>query len=290
MKIENNNIRIEVNSHGAELTSLKKNDTEYLWQGDATYWGRHAPILFPIVGKVWNGTYRVEGKEYHLPQHGFARDMDFATIAEGPDYLELALESCDETQSVYPYDFRLGVRYSLKENSLCCRWTVRNTGKKKMFYQIGAHPAFNYRNFDPKDTIHGMMAFLNESLSTAKPVMRGCIGEGGCRTEMAQQKVPMILPLTDKLFEHDALLLEDGKTRHVVLRDKGAKEYLRLSCNAEVFGIWSPAGKKAPFVCIEPWMGRCDRVGFEGDISERDFIQSLEPDEERDFVYTIEVI
>lgn len=289
MRLQNDIISIEVAEHGAELLSLKKGDTEYIWQGDPQFWGRHAPILFPIVGQVWNKTYRVNGREFHLPQHGFARDRDFVVL----DYdsaIVMRLKSDDQSRTVYPYDFVLTARYELKANIVDCRWTVMNSGKDRMYYQIGAHPAFYYRDFCHSDRMHGMLTVENLTRSAVKPIIRGVI-EDGFRAERAKPvKIFNILPLEQSTFDRDALLLEDGQTQVVGLRDKRGKEYLRLTSDCQVFGIWSPSGKNAPFVCVEPWMGRCDRVGFTGDISERDFIQQLESGEARDFVYSIEVL
>lgn len=289
MKLDNGTIAIEVAPHGAELTSLRKSDTEYLWQADPRYWARHAPILFPIVGQVWNGTYRVDGTEYHLPQHGFARDRDFTPL-EADNAIVMQLQSDDMTREVYPYDLLLTARYTLHANAVRICWTVKNTGNKMMHYQIGAHPGFNYPHFDPADKIHGMLTVENLTRSAVKPIIRGII-ENGFRAERQKKlKICNIMPLQRDTFDHDALLLEDGQTQIITLRDKHAREYLRLTCDCQVFGIWSPTGKNAPFVCLEPWMGRCDSVGFSGDISERDFIQHLEPGQERDFIYTIEIL
>lgn len=289
MKLQNEFIAIEVAEHGAELLSLKRGDTEYIWQGDPLFWGRHAPILFPIVGQVWEGAYRVNGREYHLPQHGFARDRDFEAV-EDADAIVMRLESDDRSREVYPYEFVLTARYTLHANVVRCCWTVRNSGAERMYYQIGAHPAFYYRDFDAADKMHGMLTVENLTGSAVKPIIRGVI-EGGFRAERERSmKICNIMPLEGRTFDHDALLLEDGQTQVVGLRDKKAREYLRLTSDCQVFGIWNPTGKDAPFVCIEPWMGRCDRVGFDGDISERDFIQQLEPGDERDFVYSIEAI
>lgn len=289
MRLQNDIISIEVAEHGAELLSLKKGDTEYIWQGDPQFWGRHAPILFPIVGQVWNKTYRVNGREFHLPQHGFARDRDFEVL-DHDSAIVMRLKSDDQSRTVYPYDFVLTARYELKANIVDCRWTVMNSGKERMYYQIGAHPAFYYRDFCHSDRMHGMLTVENLMRSAVKPIIRGVI-EDGFRAERAKPvKIFNILPLEQSTFDRDALLLEDGQTQVVGLRDKRGKEYLRLTSDCQVFGIWSPSGKNAPFVCVEPWMGRCDRVGFTGDISERDFIQQLEPGEARDFVYSIEVL
>lgn len=290
MKLSNGTISIEVAEHGAELLSLKKGDTEYIWQGDPQFWGRHAPILFPIVGQVWNGTYRVAGEEYHLPQHGFARDRDFKFLGDEENLLRFRLVSDDESRKVFPYDFELTAEYRLSGKSVEVCWRVRNCGASTMYYQIGAHPAFLYRQFDPQENLHGSLSVANLTGSAVKPIIRGALCDG-FRVEREQpMKIRQLLPLESHTFDHDALLLEDGQTKIVTLHDKAGKPYLRLTSDCQVMGLWSPKGKAAPFVCIEPWMGRCDRHGFTGDISQRDFIQSLPPAEESEFRYTVEVL
>lgn len=288
IKLNNEYISIEVSKHGAELRSIKYNDKEYLWQADAKYWGRSAPILFPIVGQVWNGTYRVNGTPYKMSQHGFARDMDFEPISGKEGTFRLC--SNEETLAKYPYSFELVATYALQGKQVQCVWTVKNTGDSTMYYQIGAHPGFYYRDFDENDAMHGMITVENLSKSAVKPIIRGVI-EGGFRASRAKAtKISCIMLLDNNTFAQDALLLEDGQTKIITLRDKKAKEYIRVTSDCQVYGIWSPTGKNAPFVCLEPWMGRCDSVGFEGDISEREFIQKLEPNQSQDFSYTIEIL
>lgn len=290
MKLSNGTISIEVASHGAELLSLTKGDTEYIWQGDPQFWGRHAPILFPIVGQVWNGTYRVKGEEYRLPQHGFARDRDFSLVRSDEEMIALRLVSDEESRSVYPYDFELIAEYRLRGQTVDICWRVRNCGEENMYYQIGAHPAFLYRQFDPADPLHGSLSVANLTGSSVKAVVTGELCDG-FRVERNQpMKIRHLLPLEPHTFNHDALMLEDGQAKRITLHDKQGHPYLRLTSDCQVMGLWSPKGKAAPFVCIEPWMGRCDRHGFTGDIAERDFIQALGPSEEREFRYTVEVL
>lgn len=290
MKLSNGIISIEVSAHGAELLSLTQGDTEYIWQGDPQFWGRHAPILFPIVGKVWNGTYHVAGREYRLPQHGFARDRDFVLLRADEEALAFRLASDEESRKVYPYDFELTAEYRLNRKSVEVCWRVRNSGAQVMHYQIGAHPAFLYRQFDPQAPLHGSLSVANLTGSSVKTAVTGELSDG-FRVERAQpMKIRHLLPLEPNTFDHDALMLEDGQAKIVTLHDKQGRPYLRLTSDCQVMGLWSPKGKAAPFVCVEPWMGRCDRQGFEGDISERDFIQVLGPGEEREFRYTVEVM
>ena len=127
-KLSNSTLTISVAAHGAELQSIQKEGKEYLWQGDARFWGRRSPVLFPCVGRVWNNVYRHNGKTYEIGQHGFARDMDFERVHQTEDEITYRLESTDETLSKFPFPFELGISYQLKGNRVIVKWQVRNTG------------------------------------------------------------------------------------------------------------------------------------------------------------------
>ena len=295
MRIENDRIAAEIDLHGAELTSLKKRDTdeELIWTADKQYWGRHAPMLFPIVGKVWNGEYRVGDEIYSLPQHGFARDHDFKLLCQDKESVTLCLESDDQSLKVYPYRFRIEATYRLEDNTLVVEWRIKNPGSETMFFQIGAHPGFNYREFSKDDFIHGYFRVI----SGDEPVRRLVIGQltpDGYRSEnaaMIELDSDAMLPITPGLFTNDALVLEEYQTDQIILYDKDCNPYISVETpDAPVWGLWSPPSKNAPFVCIEPWMGRCDFQGYQGDITGRDYINSLEAGKSSAFCYRITAI
>ncbi len=295
MIIQNDKISAAIDLHGAELTSLKKqgSDEELIWTADKEYWGRHAPMLFPIVGKVWNGEYRVGDKIYRLPQHGFARDLNFTVLCQDTDSVVMALESNEDTLKVYPYKFRIEASYKLDDNTLTVEWRIKNPGQETMYFQIGAHPGFNYRDFDKNDFIHGYFRLTQAE----EPVNRLIIGQltpDGYRSEnagMIELDSDAMLPLTPGLFSRDALVLEEYQIDQVILYDKDCTPYIAVETkDAPVWGLWSPPAKNAPFVCIEPWMGRCDCQGYEGDISGRDYINKLEPGKSAAFAYRITAV
>ena len=295
MIIQNDKISAVIDIHGAELTSLKKqgNEEELIWTADKDYWGRHAPMLFPIVGKVWNGEYRVGDSVYRLPQHGFARDLNFTVLCQDTDSVVMALESNEDTLKVYPYKFRIESTYRLEDSTLVIEWRIKNPGQETMFFQIGAHPGFNYRDFDKNDFIHGYFRLIQAE----EPVSRLIIGQltaNGYRSEsagMIELDSDAMLPITPGLFAGDALVLEEYQLDQVILYDKECTPYITLECkDAPVWGLWSPPGKNAPFVCIEPWMGRCDCEGYEGDINGRDYINKLAPGKSTAFTYRITAV
>ena len=264
MKLQNEHIFIEVSTHGGELVSLQNASSgeELLWCGDKTFWGRHAPILFPIVGKVAKGLYRVEGQDFGLGQHGFARDNDFSVIESNESHILLALHSNDETLKHFPWAFELTAEYRLEASKVRILWNVKNTDNKLMYFQIGAHPAFYLRHYSPSDPVHGYVQFHED-----------------------------LLELNSHTFDNDALIIEDPTIARMTLTDKDMRPYLRVSSpQAEVWGIWAPSKEGCPFVCLEPWCGRKDNDDFCGDVSQREYIHSLAPSETFTFEYDIELL
>lgn len=279
--------RIQVSTNGAELQSLIANGREYLWQGDSAFWGRRAPILFPIVGRLVNDTLRIEGQEYTMKQHGFARDADFE---ERDGWYVLVEEGIDN----YPYSYKLAVQYIIEGNTLKSNWQVRNLGDKAMHFQIGAHPALLLPDYDADESLQGFIRFYDKEGTPVSPLVHHCL-DGGLRcpydTPMALNNDEGLLTLNDKTFENDALLIEGGQVASAALLDKYGHEVLCVSCpQADAFGIWAPNKPGCPFVCIEPWCGIADRVGFNGDIKERDCIHCLLPNKTYIFKYSISIV
>lgn len=282
--LENDYLRIVADEEGAELTSVysKKDSAEYLWQADERYWKRHAPVLFPIVGSLSGKKLVIDGVDYPMGQHGFARDKAFRLSSKTDDAIWFVLDSDEETMKLYPYAFRLEIGYVLRENAVKTIWRVTNTGDGPVLhYQIGGHPAFNcpaadsfFFHFDTKAPIRyrllngqGLLVDKEHELATED-------GYYEFRKDM---------------FDKDALIIEGGQAGEVSLCLPDKKACLTVIFDSPLFGLWSPAGKNAPFVCIEPWYGRADRDAFSGDISEREYDQALGKGESREYSYTIRV-
>lgn len=155
--ISNSQLTIRVSPHGAELCNIVCNGKEYLWQADPSFWKRHSPVLFPIVGSVWENEYRIDGATYNLTQHGFARDMNFELIREQPDELRYRLADNEESRRRYPFPFRLEIGYRIQGKQIEVLWEVKNTGDKELHFQIGAHPAFYFPAFDMKSNERGIL-------------------------------------------------------------------------------------------------------------------------------------
>ena len=287
--LKNKFLTVEVNEHGAELQSIRKGEVEYLWQGDPVYWGRRSPVLFPIVGSVWEKRYRIAGKEYEMGQHGFARDMDFMLVSQSEGEVRYRLESTEETLAKYPYPFVLEIAYKLHDNKLDVIWDVTNPSSEPIYFQIGAHPAFNYPDYSAEASERGFLSFgKNEGLECIRIKEKGCVD--------VDVKYPLeipsdgLLPIASDTFDAiDTIMLQDSQIDQVGMFRADGTPWLKMTFDAPVVGIWSPPGKVAPFICLEPWYGRCDRAGYEGDYTERDWVNRLAPGEGFHSVYTIEI-
>lgn len=285
--LENNEIRIEVDSHGAELRSLKDKclGREYMWCGDASYWGRISPVLFPVVGCYRDKICRHKGKTYSLPQHGFARDMEFSFLGQTEDEIGFRLTDTEETRANYPFAFDLQIRYRIHGRSLQVIWTVQNPADETMYFSIGGHPAFAA----PKRETDKTTCYV--AFEGAKKLQIRKIADG-LATEKVQELSLLeggLLPVTEKLFADDALVVENKQTGRVSLLDENREKYLTVSFDAPLFGVWTPPGKNAPFICIEPWYGRCDKKNFTGELAQREWGNELASGELFRAAYTVEV-
>ncbi len=285
MILKNHKITLEVSTHGAELLSLKSGGREYMWNGDAAYWNRHAPILFPAVGKPFENTIRIDGKAYTMKQHGFARDSEFEEVGDNTLRM-LGAEDHDN----YPYRYDLEACYRLDGNIVEITWKVTNRDSRDMHFQIGAHPGFMLPDYNAADAIHGYMRYLDREGKAVSPTITSALADGN-RVPLAQpQTIPAVMPLTADTFAHDALVFEQGQVAEAVLCDKQGRAVLSVLCpQAEAFGIWAPHKEGCPFVCLEPWCGICDANGYCGDIADRTYSHRLAPSEQYQFTYKIKL-
>ncbi|HKM04796.1 MAG TPA: aldose 1-epimerase family protein [Lachnospiraceae bacterium] len=284
--LQNDKIAISVDSLGAELRSLKdiRTGQEYMWEANPIFWGRTSPILFPIVGSLKDKRYTYHEKTYTLPQHGFAREMEFSLLKKEDHKICLGIQSNGDTLEDYPFLFTLEIEYEIKDRQVEIIWRVRNKDQKKMHFSIGGHPAFicpfipntkkteHYIQFDVK----------NKVISTS-------IVEGGlaAHSQVTIELDNGMLPITEDLFDLDALIIEEHQAHRVALLTPNKKPYLTVEFKAPLFGIWSPPKKNAPFICIEPWYGRCDKYDFHGSLENREWSNTLDPSEKFEESYKI---
>jgi galactose mutarotase-like enzyme len=276
VELRNEQISIIVSEKGAELQSIKDaNGKEYLWQGDPKFWPRRSPILFPIVCSVNNDTYQVEGQEYHLPRHGFARDMEFKLIGKSERKVTFALESNEDTKKVYPYDFTLSVSYTLEDNKIGVIWHVLNTDKQEIHFQIGGHPAFNIPNMKAGDNQSGCIRLDN------KEPMDALHSYGDGSHEM--DEIPFIeaengiMELSNNTWRNDSIKIHKSQLHRAELLNKAGEAEVTVEFRTPVIAFWSPYGKEAPFVCIEPWYGIGDPRSFKGEFKDKPLMNHLLP-------------
>ena len=269
-QIRNESLTLEIDDHGAEMKSLIDNCSgqEYLWCGDAAYWGRTSPVLFPLVGNYREKQSCFDGKWYSLSQHGFARDMDFELVSEKGDEIWFALEDSPETLEKYPFGFRLELGYRLQGRAVEVLWKVTNKNDREMYFSIGGHPAFNCPLREGEKQTDYRIGF-----DTCEPLTASVLDENGTVSERTKvlELTDGMLQITDSLFDEDALIVEHDQAHKVALYTPEGEKYLEVRFEAPLFGIWSPAGKHAPFVCIEPWYGRSDRADFGQKLEEREW-------------------
>ena len=283
----NGKLSIEVSAHGAELCSIFSNGKEYLWQADPAFWKRHSPVLFPIVGSVWENEYRNEGTTYALTQHGFARDMEFTLILEHDDEVRYQLVSNEETLKKYPFPFCLEIGYRIHGKKIDVTWEVKNTGEKEMHFQIGAHPAFYFPEFDAATKDRGFFVFDRKSdLEYIMPTEKGCVSP---ERHVLKLNKEGLMPIDIHTFDCDTYIFDNKQLKKITLLDKKKKPHISLEFNSPLVALWSPTKTHpdCPFVCIEPWYGRCDSVGYSGELKDREWIQKLEPKETFDVEYKI---
>ena len=287
--LQNDILTVQVSEHGAELQSIRKGDCEYLWQGDPTYWGRRSPVLFPIVGSVWQKQFRVDGQVYEMGQHGFARDMDFELVCVSDTEVWYKLESTEDTLKAYPWPFILEIGYKLDGDSVEVLWKVTNPGDKEMYFQIGAHPAFNYPEYDPETVDRGYVAFdKTEGLHRTGFKGMGCVDPDSAYPLTLDEDGLLALK-RDTFDPIDTIMLQGDQVHKVAFMKPDKSPYLTVTFDAPVVAIWSPPKRNAPFFCIEPWYGRCDRADFTGEYKDRDWVNALAPGATFAASYTIQM-
>jgi galactose mutarotase-like enzyme len=257
---------------GAELRSLKhaKTGLEYMWQANPDFWGKHSPVLFPIVGSLKNDRYLFNGESYALPRHGFARDKVFSAHQTDDNEVVFTLEEDEEILKVYPFKFRLQLKYRLDETGLSCTYIVHNPSENALWFSVGGHPAFNVPLM-PDTTYDDYYLTFNKD----EPLIRWHLQEGLISNETSVLEATNgRLNLNPSLFHEDAIVLKNLKSTQVTLGcDKHAHGFHFDFSGFPYLGIW--AAKDAPFVCIEPWCGHADTVGHNQQLTEKPGIERL---------------
>lgn len=272
IELKNEQLTICISEKGAELQSIKDSDgREYMWQAGPE-WPRHSPILFPIVCSVNNNTYVVDGKEYHLPRHGFARDAEFRVMSHcsTDKRVSLLLRDSEETHEVYPFGFELIVTYELVGNRIVITWRVNNIDEQEIHFQIGGHPAFNM----PGGKLKGRIELDKEGpITTLKTYPDGTIE----MVEVPLDAYKGVMNIDEEFFLNDSVKIHNCQTSRAILLDTNGEPSVTVDYCTPVCAFWSPYGKQAPFVCIEPWYGIGDPIGFKGEFKDKPLMNHLLP-------------
>lgn len=281
--LSNGRLGAAIKADGAELCSLTLDGRELLWQAGPE-WPRHAPVLFPIVGRLKDDTLRHGGRTYRMTQHGFARDRRFAWGEHTATLCRLSLSDDAQTRALYPFAFRLELIFELDAEGLTIRHRITNPGDETMPASLGVHPAFLWPLQDnvPKEA-HELL-FETDEPEPIRRVDGGLLSPHPEPTPIEGRR----LPLSEGLFTRDAVILDRPASRSVRY---GAPGTPTLTMSWEGFrelGIWSkPTG--APFLCIEPWHGHASPADFDGEFADKPGLLHLAPGAMRELSYRIAV-
>ena len=279
--IKNDLLYAEISHFGAELCCLKDNDNiEYIWEGNPDIWGKHSPILFPIVGSLKNDTYHYNDNNFHLSRHGFARDMEFKLIEKQENSATFSLEFSEETLQLYPFKFELQIIYILKQNSLTIAYKVINKDELQLPFSIGGHPAFAL----PNRFENYSLEFEKQELLNYHLLENNLISNETQSLELNDKKTP----LNYNLFKNDALIFKTLESNSLTILEND-KPFLRLHFNDfPNLGIWTKLN--APFLCIEPWFGYSDTTESSGNLLDKEGIVLLDSKQTFKSIFSIEII
>jgi galactose mutarotase-like enzyme len=285
--LENDQLKVQVKAKGAELDSIfsKETSLEYMWGGDAKFWNKKSPILFPIVGTLKQNTYLYNNKAYVLTRHGFARDKDFSIAEQSDTSVTFTLASNEQTLVNYPFPFKLDVIYSLQGSSVEVSYRVMNTGTENMYFSIGGHPAFRVPL--EKKLVYEDYFFEFDQLENA---YRWLISSEGL---LEPNTVPLVinskvLPITKELFRNDAIVFKYLNSTKIALKSDKSEHGVEVSFPHFPFiGLW--AAPNADFVCIEPWCGIADSTTSKQDFINKEGINLLVAGEDFERTWTVTV-
>jgi len=287
--IENGVLRAAVSETGAEMQSLQSIETgfEYLWQGDSRWWGRRSPVLFPIVGGLWDGVCHISGQTVHIPKHGLLRSAPWRVVEREKDRVKLEHISTVGDFATFPFAFAITADYALRGGRMVVTFEVKNLGSADLWFQVGGHPGLNLPHWNATQRVDGYLLLEGE------PTYVRRAGEQSC---LVPQHYPVptdadgLIPLSVETFANEALIFPDHQITAITLLNTARRPVARVKSEAGAWLVWNPAGQHSPFVCLEPWYGLCDEIGFTGDVAKRTLINRLSEGETWRGGYDIETL
>lgn len=270
-----------IDSFGAELKSFKDGfGTEYMWQANPEYWGKTSPVLFPSVGNVRDNKCLIGGKEFNMPKHGFARDMEFKVCYSSDEKVIFSLMSNEDTKKYYPFDFNFQISYELDGCTLHIRYDVFNmSDDEKMVYCIGGHPAFNIPVAeDDKFENYNICFEQDETINSPVFDMEKMCWDNDNRIQLLNNSNK--IKLRYDLFDNDAILFENTKSKKVSICSMLTGRGIRVNYEGfNMIAFWTPLGKQAPFICVEPWCGSAVFSDEDDNFENKRGVQMLQPNE-----------
>lgn len=286
--ISNDQLEVSVLQKGTEICSIKsaKTGLEYMWNADPDVWGSYAPVLFPAIGAIKNKEAIIDGKKYPVPRHGFIRhNEDIRLVNSTTSGLDYQLDHSEKTLAVYPFKFQFNIIFSLEANKLIVSHRVENLDNQTMYFCLGGHPAFKCPMHEGEKYEDYFLEFdEEENVSTTR------LSSDGLISDLIEPMIEnsKVLNLRSDLFNQDALIFKDLKSRKVSLKSRRSDQVLTVSYKDFNFlGIW--AKPNANFVCIEPWLGIADHEHTDGQFHKKEGIIQLEAGKEFVACFTIEI-
>ncbi len=286
--ISNNHLSVSVLQKGAEICSIKSQQSglEYMWNANPAIWGSYAPVLFPAIGAIKNKEAKIDGKTYKVPRHGFVRHNESIILrSRTENELSFQLDYFDQTLAVYPYKFQFNITFRLEENRLIVSHQVINLDDQEIYFCLGGHPAFNCPMHEGETYEDYFLEF--EEVENVATTM---LSPDGLITNHTEPIInnSKILNLKPDLFDQDALIFKDLKSRKVSLKSRKSDQVLSVSYHDfDFLGIW--AKPKAPFVCIEPWLGIADHENTDGNFLKKEGLVKLPKGELFNASFSIEI-
>lgn len=287
--LKNDILEVALDAKGAEIHKIigLQDQINYMWKRDASQWANSAPILFPIVGALQNNEYRIDGKKYTMTQHGFARHSTFEISEQTDTKIVFTLQATPEIRQQYPYNFILRVIYTLENQTLVCKCEVENIDSKEIYFQIGGHPAFACPLYEDESSNDYYLEFEQAETVNQKIIDVEKKGMSHVKEQFFDQEKRFFI--RQDLFVTDAIVLEDFKSKSVVLKSLNHNKYIRFHMeNFNHLGIWA-AKHVGGLLAIEPWNGHSDYTDFKGEFKEKEGVISLLPKQVFDCTFKIEI-
>lgn len=288
IKLFSEGYEVALNTLGAELNSYRNpQGKEFVWNSDPKHWLRSSPLLFPTIGNVRDGRTIIEGTEYEMPKHGFCKESEFEVLSQKEDEVTFLLAASDNTRKHYPYEFELRLTYKLCGSHLHMTYQVLNKDSRLLYYHIGAHPGFMCPAEAGEVLTDYVLEFEHEERleATVYDLQNMCFSSTNRRLFAEKGRV---LPLTVEMFDNDAVLFAHTNSHAVTLMNPGTGRGVRMAYpDFASIAFWTPAGGKAPFVCLEPWNGAAIYDDEDNIFAHKRDILTLDPGKEA--VYHLEI-